>query len=145
MQEKINYYELDPEKKRKILEQIREELRKIDEVLVAIAYGSFTRRRFFRDLDLALYTGGTVQDQLAFEALLAHKLSKKIGVKVDARVIDDAPPWFKVKVLNEGTLVYEKSRGAYALFAKEAIGEKQDIELKTKIAKKRLYHSENET
>jgi len=28
-------------------------------VLVAVVYGSFVRRSFFRDLDVAVYTGGS--------------------------------------------------------------------------------------
>jgi len=101
-------------------------------VLLAVVYGSFVRRSFFRDLDVAVYTGGLAEDPLRLEATLCAELTEALGLPVDARVIDEAPPWFKLKVLEEGVVIYEKKRGARYLMLKEAIGEKQDLTIKLK-------------
>ena len=103
-------------------------------VLLAIVYGSFTRRDFFRDVDVAVYTGGLAEDPLRLEASLCSELSAALGVPVDVRVVDEAPAWFKLKVARSGVVVYEGRPGAYALFLKEAVGEQQDMELKLREA-----------
>jgi len=103
-------------------------------VLLAVVYGSFVRRSFFRDLDVAVYTGGLAEDPLRLEATLCAELTEALGVPVDARVVDEAPPWFKLKVLEEGVVVYEGRRGARYLLLKEAVGERQDLMLKLKTA-----------
>jgi len=52
----------------------------------------------YRDLDLAIYTGGIVKDTLRFESMLCLELTKTVSIRVDVRVIDDAPVWFKLKI-----------------------------------------------
>ena len=47
-------------------------------------------------------------------------------------MVDEAPPWFKLKVLEEGVVVHEGRRGARYLLLKEAVGEKQDLTIKLK-------------
>jgi len=99
-------------------------------VLLALVYGSFTRRSFFRDVDVAVYTGGLADDPLRLETLLCAELSRAVGLPVDVRVIDEAPPLFKLRVLREGVVVHEKLRGARTLLLKEAVGDRQDLRLK---------------
>jgi len=89
---------------------------------VAVVYGGFTRRNFFRDMDVAIYTGGLVEDPLSLESDLCIELSKVLRIPVDTRVVDDAPPWFKLKVLTSGMVVYERKPGASTLLLKEAVG-----------------------
>ncbi|RLE92581.1 MAG: hypothetical protein DRN04_09890 [Thermoprotei archaeon] len=133
----IKYYEATAEKKRVLVKRIKEVLSKEEKVLLAIIYGSFTRRSFFRDIDIAVYAGELVDDFLRFETELCLKLTKATGVQVDVRAVDEAPAWFKLKVACEGTVIYEKFPGAYSLFLKEAVGEYQDIQLKYKYIKPR--------
>jgi len=97
---------------------------------VVVVYGSFMRRNFFRDVDVAVYTGGFVEDQLSLESELCIELSKVLCIPMDVRVVDDAPPWFKLKVLTSGVVIYERRPGAATLLLKEAIGDLQDLEFK---------------
>jgi len=126
----VRYYKVTAKEKENILSKIKAYISCKEEVLIVIVYGSFIRRDFFRDIDLAVYTGGLVSDSLRFESLLCLELSKVVKVPVDVRVIDDAPVWFKLKVVSEGIVIYKKRAGIYALYLKEVIGDRQDIEIK---------------
>ncbi|HDI74383.1 MAG TPA: nucleotidyltransferase domain-containing protein [Thermoprotei archaeon] len=128
----IKYYKATAEKKRFLIRRIEEILSKEEKILVAIIYGSFTRRNFFRDIDIAVYTGGLIEDSLRFENELCLKLTEATRVQVDVRVLDEAPAWFRLKVAREGIVIYEKFPGAYSLFLKEAVGDYQDLKLKYK-------------
>ncbi len=133
----IRYYEATDEEKSVLVEKLRTLVSREEKIFIAIVYGSFTHRKFFRDIDLAVYTGGTVLDHLRFESRLCTKISKIIGVYVDVRIIDDAPAWFRLKVAHEGLLIYEKLPGAYTLFIKETIGDYQDLKIKQSLIKSR--------
>ena len=128
----VKYYRATSREKENILNKIKAYVSCKEEILIAIVYGSFIRRDFFRDIDLAVYTGGLISDPLRFESMLCLELSKIVKVPVDAKVIDDAPVWFKLKILSEGIVIYEKRAGIYALYLKEVIGDHQDIEIKYK-------------
>ncbi|RLF01236.1 MAG: hypothetical protein DRJ59_06475 [Thermoprotei archaeon] len=130
MSEEIKYYEATPEEKRALLKRLLSVLSRREEVLIAIIYGSFTRRRFFRDVDLAVYTGGSVEDPLRFESRLSLELSKVLGMRVDVKVVDEAPAWFRLKIAREGAVIYEKIPGIYSIFVKEAVGDFQDLKIK---------------
>lgn len=79
-----------------------------------------------------MYTGGLVRDPLRFESELCLKLSKIVGILVDVRIVDEAPTWFKKKILKDGLIIYEKTPGVYTLYVKETVGEFQDIKIKQK-------------
>jgi len=128
----VKYYRATSREKENILNKIKAYVSCKEEILIAIVYGSFIRRDFFRDIDLAVYTGGLILDPLRFESMLCLDLSKIAKVPVDAKVIDDAPVRFKLKILSEGIVIYEKKAGIYALYLKEVIGDHQDIEIKYK-------------
>ncbi|RLF07080.1 MAG: hypothetical protein DRJ64_03740 [Thermoprotei archaeon] len=133
----VRYYEATDKEKSVLVEKLRTLVSREERILVAFVYGGFTRRKFFRDIDLAVYTGGTVLDYLHFESRLCNKMSKIIGVYIDVRIIDDAPAWFRLKVAREGLLIYEKLPGAYTLFIKETVGDYQDLKIKQSLIKSR--------
>lgn len=126
----VKYYEAGPQEKEEALEKLREHFSQHEEVLVAAVYGGFVRRNFFRDVDAAIYTGGLAENPLSLESELCIKLSKVLRIPVDVRVVDDAPPWFKLKVLTSGIAIYEKRPGATTLLLKEAVGDLQDLATK---------------
>ncbi len=128
--EEVKYYEITEKEKKILLEKLRKALSNIENIFTAIVYGGFTRRNFFRDIDIAVYTGGLVRDPLRFESKLCLELSKITGVRVDVRIVDEAPAWFKMKILKDGLVIYEKTPGAYTLYVKETVGEFQDIKIK---------------
>ncbi len=141
--EEVRYYRATPEEKKAIIEKLKKVLLEEEKVLLAIVYGGFSRRDFFRDIDIAVYTGGLVEDPLRFETALGLKLSQQVRIPVDVRVVDEAPAWFKLKVSREGTVVYERMPGARSQLLKEAVGEHQDLQLKYRevLSRKTVGHS----
>ncbi len=105
--ERFRFYKLSPEEKLKILEKIREELEKHEEIKLAIVYGSFLKSYPFRDIDIAVYVV-TDKDLLDYKFELEEKLENKISYPVDIAILNEAPPWFVRKVLKEGKILVQK-------------------------------------
>ncbi len=105
--ERIRLYKLPRHEKEKILEKLRQLLTSRDEIVLAVVYGSFLEDKPFRDIDIAVYIGRDV-DVLGYELELEEELSRHLGLPVDVRVIDEAPPWFVKKVLGKGKVVISR-------------------------------------
>lgn len=127
---KIKYYKLSCQEKREIVRKIRNLLKSEEKVMVAILHGSFIKPMSFRDIDIAIYTGGTATNPSKLETELSMKLVKAVSAPIDIRVIDEAPPWFKLKTVREGQIIYAKKPGAITNLLKESIGENQDLKIK---------------
>ena len=105
--ERFRFFELRKRRKEALLRKIVNLLENREEVFWAFAYGSFLRDVPFRDVDIAVYVDRDV-DPLAFRFRLGRGLSGAIGLPVDVKVINRAPPWFIIKVINEGRRLVEK-------------------------------------
>ncbi|HID90678.1 TPA: nucleotidyltransferase domain-containing protein, partial [Candidatus Bathyarchaeota archaeon] len=80
-----------------------------------LVHGSFVRDTSFRDVDVAVYVAGSV-DPLDCEFRLERELRGALGLPVDVRLLNEAPPWFTARVLREGTVLVGKvglSEGLY--------------------------------
>ena len=105
--ERFRFFELKKRRKEALLRKIVNLLENREEVFWAFAYGSFLRDVPFRDIDIAVYVYRDV-DPLDFKFRLDRELLKAIGLPVDVKVINRAPPWFIIKVINEGRRLVEK-------------------------------------
>ena len=105
--ERFRFFELKKGRKEALLRKIVNLLENREEVFWAFAYGSFLRDVPFRDVDIAVYVDRDV-DPLDFRFRLGRELSRAIGLPVDVKVINRAPPWFIIKVINEGRRLVEK-------------------------------------
>nr|MDO8078541.1 nucleotidyltransferase domain-containing protein [Candidatus Freyarchaeota archaeon] len=105
--ERFRFFELKKRRKEALLRKIVNLLENREEVFWAFAYGSFLRDVPFRDVDIAVYVDRDV-DPLDFRFRLGRELSRAIGLPVDVKVINRAPPWFIIKVINEGRRLVEK-------------------------------------
>ncbi|MDK2373051.1 MAG: nucleotidyltransferase domain-containing protein [Candidatus Korarchaeota archaeon] len=87
-----------------------------EEILAVLIYGSFISSSVFRDIDVGVLTGGRVPygELPCYEETLSDELSRIVGIPVDVRVIDYAPPWFRAKVL-EGEVLLERSPGMVSI------------------------------
>jgi len=96
------------------------------EVLLAVVFGGFVKDKLFRDIDVAVFTGYTIPyvEVGVYEEDLSRQLESLVKLPVDARVIDYAPPWFRLKAL-EGIVLVEKE---YALAARLKFKARQEIE-----------------
>ncbi len=126
--ERFRFYKLSLEEKLKILEKIREELEKHEEIKLAIVYGSFLKSYPFRDIDIAVYVV-TDRDLLDYKFELEEKLENKISYPVDIAILNEAPPWFVRKVLKEGKILIQKQ----PLLAEKLYLKALDEEYKCKI------------
>ncbi len=87
-----------------IVDYITKILLKFDNVVFAYLYGSFARREYhrFSDIDVAVY-----QKKCDMEEYLKILAFMRIdGREVDLRILNNAPPFFRYKVIKEGILLF---------------------------------------
>ncbi|MEK6769422.1 MAG: nucleotidyltransferase domain-containing protein [Gemmatimonadota bacterium] len=68
------------------------------DVAIALLYGSFVDSEAFHDVDVGVYLRSG-QSGLLYGALLSQRLSERVGLPVDARVLNGAPVSFLYHVL----------------------------------------------
>lgn len=93
-----------------MLGEIRKELVKEDRIILAVVYGGFLRSEVFRDVDLAVFTGYSVSpsEEVEFCETLSRRLERAVGLPLDVRLLDYAPPGFRLSVLREGKVLLER-------------------------------------
>ena len=101
------YYELPVEERERVLRVIAERLAREDNVVFAYAHGSFVRRRFFRDVDVAVWLRDP-SDPLRYILALSAELEAEVRLPVDLQVLNEAPLPFKYRVMTEGKLLFSK-------------------------------------
>jgi len=105
--ERFRFYSLSPQEKEGLLEKLREELSRHEEIKLAVVFGSFLKDYPFRDIDVAVYVVGGA-DPLDYKLGLEEELERKIGYPIDIAVLNEAPPWFVRKVLREGRALFTR-------------------------------------
>ena len=131
---KFRFYRLSHEKKQELIKKIRGFLNKYDEILLAVIYGSFIRSESIRDIDIAVFTRYKIPYNKVeeFEDTLSRAIEEEVGLPIDLKIIDYAPPWFHIKAL-DGIVVLEKSSAMVARLKFKARQEINDIQAKEKI------------
>ncbi len=128
---RFRYYRIPMNRRFKLIDKIRDIISSNQNVKLAVVYGSFLDQDLFRDVDIAVYTGLRVAPGEAyfFQDELSKKIGEEVGVKVDVRLIDYAPPWFKLKALS-GLLLLEREYGLRSRLKFKASQELRDLEIK---------------
>lgn len=92
-----DYKIFDEKEKKKVFEIVKRELSRFG-VRNFLIYGSFVRRNYSRDLDIAIF------DRISENKLnkIASSLERKIGIEVDIRRFDELPEPIKYLVLTQG-------------------------------------------
>jgi|YelNatPaOPRAMG01_1025707.scaffolds.fasta_scaffold57770_3 predicted nucleotidyltransferase len=92
-----DYKIFDEKEKKKVFEIVKRELSRFG-VRNFLIYGSFIRRNYSRDLDIAIF------DKISENKLnkIASSLERKIGIEVDIRRFDELPEPIKYLVLTQG-------------------------------------------
>jgi hypothetical protein len=94
--------------RRKIIEKITDYLSQKQEVIFAYIYGSFVRdKEAFRDIDIALFVKEPVY-KFTFESDISYELTTIIGYQVEVRVINNAPVYFQMAVLQKGKVIFSQ-------------------------------------
>ena len=121
----------------KILSLLKRFLEEEKEVIFAYLYGSYARGKThpFSDVDIAVYL--RENDFKTYMQLLA-KLPE-IGKEIDLRILNDASPLFKYKVIKEGKLLVNKDDGLLKKFIYETLIEALEIkDIIEEMRKKRI-------
>ena len=105
------------------IQKIAKTLKDIEEVSFAILFGSLSRgeQHKFSDIDVAVYITKDVSIRTLLDALLI--LSRPI----DLKILNDAPPLFRLRVLKEGEVLFIKDDELYERFVYETLVEALDF------------------
>jgi len=136
---KFEFHRLDSKEKNKVTRLLSRALKERKEVLLAVIFGGFVKSEIFRDVDIAVFTGYTIPyDKVEeYEEKLTRNLEGLVGLPIDVRVIDYAPPWFRMKAL-EGLVLVEREPALVVRLKFKSQQEIEDLKAKTlKITKKR--------
>jgi len=119
------YYDINL---KEVVEKVRKILEKEDKVLIAVIFGSATRRKRVRDIDIAVYLKPkyTLKELLLLEA----KIEKILKVPVDLVPLDQASLKLAYKALAKGIKVVVKDPLLYSSLLTYALGQIQDMRIK---------------
>jgi len=120
----FRFFRLSSQEKEVLIEKLREVLDRHGEVMLAVVFGSFLKDYPFRDIDIAVYIVG-VEDSLDYKLRLEEELEEVIDYPIDVVVLNEAPPWFVKKVLNEGRPIVVKQPLLLEKLYLKAIDEEQ--------------------
>ena len=122
--DEIRYYSFSEEDRRRLIERLRLLLE--GKVRLAYLFGGITRRRRFRDVDVAVYAS----PPFSLERLLSvgAELEISLGVPVDLVQLQDLNPSFRLRVLRSGIPVILDKPLHYRLIS-QAISEIEDVKI----------------
>ena len=121
MSQKIRYFKLDRWRKGKVITIISDYLKDVDDVILAIIFGSFIELESFRDIDIAIYTPNVDIDKIIW---YSAELELTLNIPVDIIHLNTIPTAFKYYVLMKGLVIYEKYPGIYEALLNQVVDEK---------------------
>jgi len=123
--ESIRYYRVDLNR---LASTLRGLLEHEKAVVLAILFGSALRRELVRDVDVAVYSSGTLD--LGRLLALGSKLEESLGVPVDLVPLEYSPPALRVRILLDGWLLIARRLSEYSRLLKESLGDYSDLNIK---------------
>ena len=121
----IQYYEVSIDS---VVDKLKAALEKLPNLVIAVLFGSALRRKYVRDVDVAVYFSS--EESLRDIIDLSSKLEGELGLPVDVVPLRKAPPKLRVKVLLNGVRLVVRDNNLYWLLAGQAFSEASDMELK---------------
>jgi len=127
--DKLQFYRFKRKEKREIIDKARTILAEENRILVAVVFGSLTKRNTVRDIDLGVYSVPT----LSFNDLLDlnGEIERDLGFPVDLVELTHLSPDFRLKVLRNGILVKGERTMLYRL-AEQAFSELMSLKNKAR-------------
>jgi predicted nucleotidyltransferase len=99
-------YDLGIEERLRVKDQVAAILATEPRVAFAYLYGSFAESQPFHDIDVGVHLSGTDPDHdMPFSVVLAQRLSERVTLPVDVRILNEAPVSFLHHVLRGKVLV----------------------------------------
>jgi predicted nucleotidyltransferase len=130
--DKIKYYSYRGAQKEKLIGTLRLILKRDGRVVLALLFGSVTRRTRARDIDLAVYA----VPSLSFNELLevGTKIESELKAPVDLIQLGDVDPSFRLGILRRGVPVIANEQLRQRLLS-EAFSELVDLRISDKLAR----------
>ena len=110
-----------------VKEKLRRALEKHHEVVFAYLHGSILETEHPRDIDVALYVE-RVEDPLKYELSIAVELERCLGKEIDVRILNDAPPAFRYRVVSRGDVILSRDEEKRLSFVERTVEEYLDFE-----------------
>ena len=124
----ITYHRINLEN---IITSLRNFLEKKPDILIAILFGSATRRNLVRDLDIGMHF--KKKPDLMEICKLIVELEDLIGIPIDLIPLDEAPPELLQKIITQGIIVTVKDARLPSELTKKALAEIMDTKLKLRM------------
>lgn len=124
-----------------LVESLTRALLKFDDIVFAYLYDSFARGEYhkFSDVDIAIYLKKT-SAKIYLDILGAIKID---GLEIDLKILNDAPPLFRYRVIKEGILLLCRDEELHENFVFHTLVEALEfIEDFRKLMLSKLYHSD---
>ncbi|WP_346765908.1 nucleotidyltransferase domain-containing protein [Thermococcus sp. 9N3] len=126
--------------KDEVIKALIEFLMEKEEIIFAYLHGSFLEGEFYRDIDVAVYVDPEkVKDFLSYELKLAVELELLLKYPVDVRVLNDAPPAFRYRVLH-GKLLFTRDEEKWLEFYDLTVREYLDFRHFEREMRRELLH-----
>lgn len=122
---RIKYYEVSVGE---VAERLREALSALPEIQLAFLFGSVTRRRFVRDVDVMVYFKS--EPDLRDVIKLSNLLEDSVGVPVDVVPLRYAPPKLRLKAMLRGVRLLVRDESLLYRLMACALSEAEDVEIK---------------
>ena len=103
----IQYYRILNDEKNSIFKNIRRRLEVDKDILFAYLHGSFLRRKYFRDIDIAIWIEES-DKAFYYTVKFSVKLTSILKFPVDIQVLNNAPLSFKYYVFMNGRLIFSR-------------------------------------
>ena len=130
----LNYIKLPDKERILLLERLASRLKADPEILFAYVYGSFIKREFFKDLDVAVWLKN-LSKAFSYVVDFSARLEIELGVPVDVQVLNEAPLPFKFHVLTEGKLLCSEDEVFRVKLVDEVIRNYLDLKFELSHAK----------
>ena len=129
----VRYLELGGEERERIVREIRRALSEVGGVVFAYLHGGFVERRFFRDVDVAVWLEDP-GDRRLVEVDLPARLEAELGIPIDVRVLNEAPLPFRHHVFSRGVLLFSRDETLRVRLLDETLRMYFDLKLLNELA-----------
>lgn len=106
------FYHLEKEKRKEIIDKIRDILYKKEDIIFAYIYGSFLDNLSFRDIDIGIFFKEVCKEDLSdIEFSLAKEISSEVNLPfeiIDLRILNGAKRPFLNSIFRTGLLLFSR-------------------------------------
>ena len=127
------YLELTEEERERLIGELKRALEGTRGIVFAYLHGGFVERRFFRDVDVAVWLEDP-SEAARVEVDLSAELEARLGVPVDIRVFNGAPLPFRHHVFAEGVLLFSRDERLRVRLVDETLRAYFDLRLLNELA-----------